>query len=68
MWNVPHFRRNSSFLQILWNGLILKQRHYKEIIRKYNNERQWYSMVDFVTIFNKEDIGFTFKDGTEIKV
>jgi len=31
-------------------------------------EEQWYSLVDFVTVFNKEDIRFTFKDGTEIKV
>lgn len=28
----------------------------------------WYSLLDFVTVFNKEDIRFTFKDGTEIKV
>lgn len=32
------------------------------------DEEQWYSLVDFVTVFNKEDIHFTFKDGTEIKV
>ncbi len=32
------------------------------------DEDQWYSLVDFVTVFNKEDIRFTFKDGTEIKV
>ena len=32
------------------------------------DEEQWYSLVDFVTVFNKEDIRFTFKDGTEIQV
>lgn len=32
------------------------------------DEEQWYSLVDFVTVFNKEDIRFTFKNGTEIKV
>lgn len=32
------------------------------------DEEQWYSLVDFVTVFNKEDIRFTFKDGTEIKI
>ena len=32
------------------------------------DEEQWYSLIDFVTVFNKEDIRFTFKDGTEIKV
>lgn len=30
------------------------------------DEDQWYSMVDFVTVFNKEDIRFIFKDGTVI--
>lgn len=32
------------------------------------DENIWYSLIDFVTVFNKEDIRFTFKDGTEIKV
>lgn len=32
------------------------------------DESLWYSMVDYVTVFNKEDVRFTFKDGTEIKV
>ena len=30
------------------------------------DENLWYSLVDFVTVFNKEDVRFTFKDGTEI--
>lgn len=32
------------------------------------DENLWYSLLDYVTVFNKEDIRFTFKDGTEIKV
>ena len=32
------------------------------------DENLWYSLIDFVTVFNKEDVRFTFKDGTEIKV
>ena len=32
------------------------------------DENLWYSPIDFVTVFNKEDVRFTFKDGTEIKV
>ena len=32
------------------------------------DEEQWYSLIDFVTVFNKEDVRFTFKDGTELKV
>lgn len=31
-------------------------------------EYQTRGLVDFVIVFNKEDIRFTFKDGTEIKV
>ena len=31
-------------------------------------ERIWYSLVDYVTVFSKEDIHFTFKNGMEIKV
>lgn len=29
--------------------------------------RLWYGMVEFVTIYSKDDIRFTMKDGTEIK-
>ncbi len=32
------------------------------------DEEQWYSLIDYVTVFHKEDIRFTFKDGTEIKM
>ena len=32
------------------------------------DENLWYSLIDFATVFNKEDIRFTFKNGTEIKV
>lgn len=28
----------------------------------------WYALVDYVTVYGKEDVRFTFKDGTEIKV
>lgn len=32
------------------------------------DEDQWYSLIDFITVFNKDDVRFTFKDSTEIKV
>lgn len=32
------------------------------------NGELWYSLIEYVTVFEKEDIRFTFKDGTEIKV
>lgn len=43
----------------------LEQQNY--IITEFD-KNLWYSLLDFVTVFNKEDIRFTFKDGTEIKV
>jgi hypothetical protein len=30
------------------------------------DERLWCSLVDFITVYSKEDIRVTFKDGTEI--
>ncbi len=32
------------------------------------DEGLWYSLIEYVAVFDKEDIRFTFKDGTEIKV
>ena len=32
------------------------------------DEDLWYALVDFVTVCGKDDVRFTFKDGTEIKV
>lgn len=32
------------------------------------DENLWYSLIEYVTVFDKEDVRFTFKDGTEIKV
>ena len=32
------------------------------------DEDLWYSLVEYMTVFSKDDVQFTFKDGTEIKV
>lgn len=32
------------------------------------DEELWYSLVAYITVFSKEEIVFTFQDGTEIKV
>jgi hypothetical protein len=32
------------------------------------DERLWVSLVDFATVFSENNVRFTFKDGTEIKV
>lgn len=39
----------------------------KELVTEFD-EDLWYSLIEYVTVFDKEDIRFTFKDGTEIKV
>ena len=31
------------------------------------NEEDWYSLVEYVTVYSREDIRFTFKNGMEIK-
>lgn len=30
------------------------------------DERLWFSLVDFATVYGEDDVRFTFKDGTEI--
>ncbi len=34
----------------------------------YFNEGAWYAMVNFMTVYGKEDERFTFKNGMEVKV
>ena len=31
------------------------------------HEDDWYSLVDYATVYNREDIRFTFKNGLEMK-
>ena len=74
------FDRTKARLNEVGNAITEKQAKKEQIERFLSelerqdgmatefDEEQWYSLVDFVTVFNKEDIRFTFKDGTEIKV
>lgn len=39
----------------------------QNLIGKFD-ERLWCSLVDYITVYGKEDVRVTFKDGTEIKV
>lgn len=34
----------------------------------YFDEGAWYALVDFVTVYGKKDVRFTFKNGMEIPV
>ena len=38
----------------------------QELIKEFD-ARLWGSLVDFITVYSKDDIRVTFKDGTEIK-
>lgn len=31
------------------------------------NEKHWYSLVDYATVYGRDDIRFTFKNGMEVK-
>lgn len=44
----------------------IKELQEQELIKTFD-ERLWCSLVDFITVYSKEDIRVTFKDGTEIK-
>jgi len=37
-----------------------------ELITEFD-ERLWYSLLDYVTVYGEDDVRFTFKDGTEIR-
>ena len=39
----------------------------QDAVTEYTDEL-WYSMIDFMTVYSKDDVRFTFKNGTEIKM
>lgn len=47
--------------------LFLAELDKLETITKFHKDT-WYALLDYVTVYDKEDIRFTFKDGTEIQV
>lgn len=44
----------------------IKSLQEQELIKTFD-ERLWCSLVEFITVYSKNDIRVTFKDGTEIK-
>ncbi len=50
-------------IELFLNGL----QKQEELVTEFD-EDLWYSLIEYVTVFEKEDIRFTFKDGTEIRV
>ena len=47
--------------------LFLEQLERTEHISEFD-EMLWLSMIDYVTVYGKEDIRFTFKNGMEIAI
>jgi DNA invertase Pin-like site-specific DNA recombinase len=74
------FDKTKERLEEIRNAIIEKQAKREKIemflsvLKKQDemvaefDENLWYSLVDYATVFNKEDVRFTFKDGTEIRV
>lgn len=44
----------------------IKELQKQELIKEFD-ARLWGSLVDFITVYSKDDIRVTFKDGTEIR-
>lgn len=49
------------------NDFLNTLRSQEDLITEFDVEL-WYRLVDYGTVYNKDDLRFTFKDGTEIKV
>ena len=73
------FDRTKAQLEEVEQAIAEKQAH-REMVEQFLSELDgqdavteytdelWYSMIDFVTVYSKEDVRFTFKNGTEIKM
>jgi len=48
-------------------GIFIDNLKGQNLIGKFD-ERLWCSLVDYITVYGKENIRVTFKDGTEIRV
>lgn len=61
-----------TFLTNLWNGIVHTGKTVFQGLSSeqvdYFDEGAWYAMVDFVTVYGKEDVRFAFKNGMEIPV
>ncbi len=73
------FDKAKARLDEVEDGIVAKQAHREmmqnlidtlegmpEAVDRFD-EGAWYALVDYVTIFSKDDVRFTFKNGMEIK-
>ncbi|MDD2235136.1 MAG: RNA polymerase subunit sigma-70 [Desulfitobacteriaceae bacterium] len=69
-WNVPYcgYRRNhrqQTRLSTI-NAFLYTLRKQENLLTEFD-EKLWCSLVDYATVYDKNDVRFTFKDGTEIQ-
>ena len=73
------FDRTKARLEDVEQAIAEKQAH-REMVEQFLSElagqdavteytdELWYSMIDFVTVYSKDDVRFTFKNGTAINM
>ena len=54
-------------LRTLANAFLYTLRKQENLLTEFD-EKLWCSLVDYATVYDKDDVRFTFKDGTKIKV
>lgn len=69
--NIDYYRRivtsNEKQARKAEIELFLSELDKLETVTEFH-EDTWYALLDYVTVYDKEDIRFAFKDGTEIQV
>ena len=79
---ITEFKKRYNFLQFaMWEkstgaeyitvpddqmDSFIKELRNQDLIKEFD-ARLWGSLVDFITVYSKDDIRVTFKDGTEIR-
>lgn len=48
------------------NAFLYTLRKQENLLTEFD-EKLWCSLVDYATVYDKDDVQFTFKDGTEIQ-
>jgi site-specific DNA recombinase len=49
------------------NAFLYTLRRHDNLLTEFD-EKLWCSLVDYATVYDKDNVRFTFKDGTKIKV
>ncbi|MDR1591910.1 MAG: hypothetical protein LBS16_03375, partial [Prevotellaceae bacterium] len=61
----PSFRR-PRLAERRWTA-IAELRGQDGLLGEFD-ERLWHTLVDYATVYSENDVRFTFKDGTEMKM